>query len=166
MSKRIVRLTDSELKSIITESVKNIISELDWKTYANAAKKSRERGEDWVRAKRFNRAADERFRDKYGLRKKKNNGYDLDSDFYTDVPYVALDSPDERGYIAYGDKETPFTKKVGSVYQSYDVPTDEYDNPALERVGNDVFGAQKELEDYRYGNYDYTKGKGWHLKDK
>ena len=98
-------------------------------------------------------------------RKKKNNGYALDSDFYTDVPYVALDSPDSRGYIAYGDKETPFTKNVGSVYASYDVPTDEYDNPALERVGDDVFGAQKELEDYRYGNYEYTKGRGWHLKN-
>lgn len=165
MSKRTVRLTESELKNIITESVKNIISELDWKTYANAARKSRERGDDWTRASKFNHGANKAFRDKYGLRKLKNNGYDLKSDFIADVPYAELDSPDERGYIAYGDREKPFTKNVGSVYANYDIPTDEYDKPGLERVGDDVFGAQKDLEDYRYGNYDYTQGKGWHLKD-
>lgn len=39
MKKNIVKLTESELKQIITESVKKVISELDWKTYQNAAKK-------------------------------------------------------------------------------------------------------------------------------
>ena len=45
MSKRTVRLTESELKSIITESVKNIISELDYKTLANAEKEASRRGQ-------------------------------------------------------------------------------------------------------------------------
>ena len=34
-----IRLTESKLKQIVEESVKNILTELDWKTYANAAKK-------------------------------------------------------------------------------------------------------------------------------
>lgn len=34
-----VRLTESQLHSVIEESVKRMLSELDWKTYANAAKK-------------------------------------------------------------------------------------------------------------------------------
>lgn len=38
-----VRLTESNLKRIISESVKNIISELDWKTYANAASAAKDR---------------------------------------------------------------------------------------------------------------------------
>ena len=34
-----VRLTESQLRNVIKESVKQVLSELDWKTYANAAKK-------------------------------------------------------------------------------------------------------------------------------
>lgn len=34
-----VRLTESQLHAVIEESVRQILSELDWKTYANAAKK-------------------------------------------------------------------------------------------------------------------------------
>ena len=37
--KQRIRLTESELHRLIKESVNNILSELDWKTYANAAKK-------------------------------------------------------------------------------------------------------------------------------
>lgn len=41
--KKIVRLTEGDLHNIIRESVNNIIQELDWRTYANAANKSAER---------------------------------------------------------------------------------------------------------------------------
>lgn len=41
--KNIIRLTESELKKVITESVKNIISELDWRTYAKAAAAAQDR---------------------------------------------------------------------------------------------------------------------------
>ena len=34
-----VRLTESDLHRVIKESVKNILTELDWKTYANASRK-------------------------------------------------------------------------------------------------------------------------------
>ena len=37
--KQVIRLTEGDLHRIIKESVDNILSELDWKTYANAAKK-------------------------------------------------------------------------------------------------------------------------------
>ena len=43
--KNTIRLTESELKQIITESVKNIISELDYRTYANAASASKDKDE-------------------------------------------------------------------------------------------------------------------------
>ena len=36
-----VRLTESQLHNVIKESVKQVLSELDWKTYANAANKMR-----------------------------------------------------------------------------------------------------------------------------
>ena len=39
--KRRVRLTEGDLHRIVKESVNRILTELDWKTYASAAKKSR-----------------------------------------------------------------------------------------------------------------------------
>ena len=45
--KKIVRLTEGDLHSIIRKSVNNIIQELDWRTYANAANKSAERQKDY-----------------------------------------------------------------------------------------------------------------------
>ena len=35
-----IRLTESQLNQIITESVKNVLSELDWRTYQSAAEKA------------------------------------------------------------------------------------------------------------------------------
>ena len=40
MSKRTVRLTESDLHNIIKESINNIISELDWRTYQSASDKA------------------------------------------------------------------------------------------------------------------------------
>ena len=45
--KKIVRLTEGDLHNIIRKSVNNIIQELDWRTYANAANKSAERQKDY-----------------------------------------------------------------------------------------------------------------------
>ena len=40
--KKTIKLTESDLKQVIKESVNNILAELDWKTYANASKKRKE----------------------------------------------------------------------------------------------------------------------------
>ena len=45
--KKIIRLTESDLHGIIRNSVNKILSELDWRTYANAANKSAERQKDY-----------------------------------------------------------------------------------------------------------------------
>lgn len=45
--KKIVRLTEGDLHNIIRKSVNNIIQELDYKTYGNAANKSAERQKDY-----------------------------------------------------------------------------------------------------------------------
>ncbi len=49
MNKNRIRLTESQLHSIIKESVKQVLSELDWKTYANAANKRQAQG-NWQSA--------------------------------------------------------------------------------------------------------------------
>ena len=42
MNKKLIRLTESDLHKIVKESVNKVLTELDWRTYANAAKKARE----------------------------------------------------------------------------------------------------------------------------
>ena len=56
-------ITESQLRNIIAESVKKVLSELDWKTYANAAKKAHEqnRNSAWD----FDRATEKALDDKY-----------------------------------------------------------------------------------------------------
>ena len=44
--KKITRLTESQLRSVVKESVKQVLSELDWKTYDNAARK---RYDQWAK---------------------------------------------------------------------------------------------------------------------
>ena len=39
MSKKVIKMNESQLKGMISESVKGVLSELDWKTYMNAGKK-------------------------------------------------------------------------------------------------------------------------------
>lgn len=41
--KQVIRLTESDLHRIIKESVNNVLTELDWKTYANAARLTKDR---------------------------------------------------------------------------------------------------------------------------
>ena len=40
MDKRLIKLSESDLHNIVKESVNKVLTELDWRTYASAAKKS------------------------------------------------------------------------------------------------------------------------------
>ena len=42
-NKKLIRLTESDLHRIVRESVNKVLTELDWKTYQNAAEKDWER---------------------------------------------------------------------------------------------------------------------------
>lgn len=80
-----IRLTEEDLHKVIVESVKNILSELDWRTYQSASEKDT----NPRRASRFRDAATNSFnrQNGYGL---KNVGYgddmshdmEADGDFY------------------------------------------------------------------------------------
>ena len=67
--KQTIRLTESELRKMISESVKGAINELDWKTYMNAAKKaydSAENDDEEDRAWKFADTAEKAFNRDYG----------------------------------------------------------------------------------------------------
>lgn len=80
MKKQVLRLTEEDLQNIIKESVSNILSELDWKTYHSAMEKSDERASDpqlsaqerkfnRMRSEKFNKASNDKFYNKYGITK-------------------------------------------------------------------------------------------------
>ena len=72
--KKIVRLTESDLHRIIKESVNNIITELDWKTYANAANKRQAQG-NWQSAERLRDQMVNSFNNKYATSDSEYNSY-------------------------------------------------------------------------------------------
>ena len=41
-----IRLTENKLRQIVNESIKNILTELDWKTYMNASRKRKEQADE------------------------------------------------------------------------------------------------------------------------
>lgn len=45
-NKTIIRMTESEFKKMVNESVKKILTELDWKTYMNASRKRKLQGDE------------------------------------------------------------------------------------------------------------------------
>lgn len=87
MGKQIIRLTESELHQMVKESVNKILTELDWKTYMNAAKKSYEDGPMFQtyanpnespkrneRSRRFAKAAEDALNRDYGYDKTYKSG--------------------------------------------------------------------------------------------
>ena len=85
--KKIVHLTEGQLHNVIKESVKQVLSELDWKTYMNAARKSYEPGPKYqtygtingysnrnARSRKFVKAAEDALNRDFGYEKEYNSG--------------------------------------------------------------------------------------------
>lgn len=140
--KRTIRLTEADLHRVIKESVKQCLTELDWKTYQNAAEKAYGRyldNDDWKEANRadaFADAAERSFNDAYPSERGR-----FSHDRENGTPRMTYDSP--HG-VASG-----FSGEGGSA---------EY--YPLQRRGRTSKG-EKDFSDHLYGQSKYVKGKGW-----
>lgn len=167
-----VRLTESQLRSVIKESVKQVLSELDWKTYQNAAKKSHlkaldnddmsdnEYHNELDKSRRFRQAAEDAFNRDYGTNDTKLHSYMHGSKKqapgggyfpFHDDSYIEMkkDSDTYGTYYPYGyNKDFEW---------SYGYDSSKY-RPEWDR-------AKQELKHYQNGDFDYDDEKGWHLKD-
>jgi hypothetical protein len=180
--KQLIRLTESDLHRIIKESVNNILSELDYKTYANAEKEASKRADaNYWRDKGekgfgvYNKAAHERMRaDRFG--KHAQNAFDRD------YGYKTGDYWDSEGYAEVGlggdfnSTEEFAPHAVGYRSKGYGNPA-KYehgwsDSPMGHMEPEEFFNtnpeaaeayrnADAEWKNYKKGNYDYQKGKGW-----
>lgn len=156
-----IRLTESKLKQIVAESVKNILTELDWKTYASAAKKDR----DPNRAKKFREKAAENFNqefeyngdDEFARTKMSNDtlslGHRYKKDDNSQVFFSThLDPSYENTPTNYGEFEPYGSKTHGYVKKPF---TNSKAHARAMQKSQDAFNA------YRTGKSKYVKGTGW-----
>ena len=158
--KQIIRLTEGDLHRIIEESVNNILTELDWRTYANAAKKARERGDD--RERKFKNAAyDSSY--KLGYNDKYRQAYSS-ANIAFDDDLKAI--PNGRNKDMWGDYD--YISGFGD--EGYEFESDKFPNQKF--YGNPSYLNNKDIEshyrdlekqakDYNNNKSKYIKGKGW-----
>lgn len=160
--KRIIGLTESQLHNVITESVKQVLSELDWKTYANAHLKAK----DYVKNNWDNDFRDsdklQINKDLWNRREKYYKNCDREDDFLkkADKEFQKNISPNIRvnGPLSFG----------GNREKDWGISWDEKlaNNPKeLKRVTDKYFDEWNNLGDFFDGKYEYQKGKGWKKKD-
>lgn len=184
MAQKLIRLTESDLHNIIKESVNNILSELDWKTYANANKEARKRGDAdyWrekgekgfdaikkaangrIRAKRFGDASKNTFNRDYGYK----NGNHWDND-YAEVRLGGdFDSTEEFAPHAVGYRSKGYGNPAKYEHGWSDSPMGHMEPEEFFNANSDASEAYRnadaEWKDYKKGNYEYQKGKGWTKK--
>lgn len=181
--KRTIKLKESELRNMISESVKGVLNELDWKTLANAEKKARERGNaSYWREKgekgfdAISKAADQRVRaERFGDAAKKafnrDFGYQQGEHFYDD-DYQRVGMGGDFGYKeefaphAAGwrhDGVASLKQFPHGVYTTERTPEEFFDgNTDAVQAYNK---AKEEVGNYKKGKYDYDSENGWNLKE-
>ena len=157
MNKKLIRLSESDLHNIVKESVNKVLTELDWRTYASAAKKrdaqiqqlgpdATDKGGNRLTHLRNNLdyAASDALTSKYGQRH--NNGYPTNNaDVYTKNGYQTVTTNNFDGKGKWSRGEFNYDNKGGVDKQGYII-----DSP-----------MDNEVEDYMNGKSKYIKGKGW-----
>lgn len=184
-NKVFLRLTENELKGMISESVNKILSELDWRTYASAAKKNDEwreanpnhRANKWNRSYDFRRAAKDTFDKEHGLEgqydgeryggEKGTINYNIfaGDDDVTGSRVHDFGDGDSHGL---GHNVYHMGKKYGKDggygrtrmwdYAHETTPEEFYGD---EEMGRKFRQAEKDVDDFNSGKTHYVKGNGW-----
>lgn len=155
--KKVIKLTESDIHRIVKNSVKRILSELDWKTYANAAGKRAKQGK-LQNTYDLDRAAENALNDKYQDSRfhfKTNIGQGND---YQDIRHYLRNDP------SYDPWEGEYTKKQSTYLAPYgDSTIKPYSSTedGIETPSTLFNSATDDLNDYTHGRSKYTKGKGW-----
>ena len=107
--KQIIRLTESKLRRFIAETVRETISELDWRTYSSASKKSINRAltrdgtmYDYKRGLDFAAASEDAFVRDYGYANKDDGEKSVDDFVLGKTTYIPR-SKGGRGWANYNE---------------------------------------------------------------
>ncbi len=175
--KQTIRLNESQLKRIVSESVKQFLNELDWKTYANAQHSA------------LQRRKGDRPLSKAKLRKQEKSPYEAWNDItyadrkFRDAKVKAFNDTRKGAKMVkrrdqgpnptdYDYLETPVGPFYGNGYDNQDNNDTRYKHKpdflytgADKRASEDTLNDTQEFSDYLQGNYTYDDEKGWHLKE-
>ena len=153
MDKKLIRLTESDLHKIVKESVNRVLTELDWKTYASAAKKRGIQGDPKGTMHDLSNAATRALRDSHPT-----DGHKYNDEY----PSIETFNDDYHGHAQKG-----MVPGLGS-YNPYDgIPTDTYvdefdkDRESWKRLNRRPDALQRDMDGYFSGKSQYVKGKGW-----
>jgi len=154
--KQTIRLNESQLKQIVTESVKRVLNE-DWRTYANAAMKARQKADSIIET---GDASEESIRDaiKYSDMARKFDkaaAEALDRKFGGNHS-VSTDSPRQEIRNTNYNSEWPWRNDVST--RPFKGHEDKW--PSYSYNPNNFDGSD-EISDFVNGNHEYIKGKGW-----
>lgn len=150
--KKIIRLTEGDLHRIVKESVSKVLTELDWRTYANAARKRAAQADsvDDIETRRrlgkkaydLDRATERALKNQYGANSVVDTKYDR-QDFNT------YDTNDPFNF------STDYSTRGAESYKEYDP----YGGPYSDDKNR--YKGSKEISDFVKGKNKYIKGQGW-----
>lgn len=148
-----IKLSESEFKDFITEAVKIVLSELDWRTYHNAAMKDY----DKKRAQKFADMRDSKFNSEYGYEDSKNGNYIRMQGNYNDPRLEMITNAnydaDRTHYIKHnGDKNYAFNKNYTSGYEKLPNPNGDKKLARKMTKAHDAFNSINNK--YQNGKYD------------
>ncbi len=169
-------ITEGHLRQIVKESVKKVLSEMDWRTLANAGKKDKK-----GRSDKFFKAATKSFNDKHGFDEHDKVGntnsafsaelgdreYSTQERKYSDGKLYQRRNQPNDNYEMYDkwefdENDYPSFKNL-QYNHSYRGPKDQFGdhtaNPHSKEFAHRIKQAKKELEDFYRGNSSYDKGK-------
>lgn len=114
-----IKLTESQLKQIVNESVKNVLSELDWRTYQTAANKANhlsDKAENEYEEQRRN-IQSRKFQDKAGEMYSKQYNL-IDFDYNQNLPKSERKQP-SQGELKQASRRTKDTNNFFQGNQEY-----------------------------------------------
>lgn len=148
-----IKLSESEFKEFLTEAVKNVLNELNWRTYASAAMKDY----DKKRAQKFADKRDELFNSEYGYNDYKNGNFIRMQGNYNDprleiITNGNLDA-DRTHYIKHnGDTNYGFHKNYTSGYEKF--PNANSDKKLARAMAKAHDGFKSMNNKYENGKYE------------
>lgn len=159
--KQTIRLTESTLRNMIQEAVTSALNEMDWKTYANAAKKDWENGNE-ERAERFSAAAEDAFNRDFEY-----DEMDDELKYYGRPAHQNVHAANFTPRGTNGVAMSSWNPKLARLHSTYNSREgNDYTNPISNmkpsRRTMDAYNRAKgEIQKYNNGDYNYQKGKGW-----
>lgn len=175
MAKQLIRLTEGDLHRIIKESVQNILTEMDWRTYQSAYKTELDRNGNTEKAAKFRQAANNAFnrQNGYGLKNvphgyQKDNKMTADGDFYGGGNLHRYDADafqTNSGKMQKGreDADTVYSQQAINKKNGQQLPNDADVNGKSMNLllKAKQMKGDKQVRDYFDGKTQYQRGKGW-----